>query len=86
MGQKINKTGDELDRKFNNLKESYVRLLQKKKQTGEEAVKYWPYFNSFQDIFKEDCNINPEQELTLFSSLPDSSRINVDTKINLKLD
>lgn len=74
MGQKMKKTGDELDKKFRNLKQTYMRILQKKKQTGEGAVQYWSHFNIFEEIFEMDHNINPEQKSTIISSLPGCSK------------
>lgn len=48
---KIGLTSEECDRKFRNLKQTYIRLAEKKKETGK--INNWPYFSYFEKIFDE---------------------------------
>lgn len=40
---------DECDRKFRNLKQTYIRLIERKRETGKNTK--WPYFSYFEKIF-----------------------------------
>lgn len=54
-----NKTPDSCDKKFRNLKQTYIRLLRKKKTNGVTAFK-WPYFDAFEEIYNIDGEYQPE--------------------------
>lgn len=53
----VGKSPDCCDKKFRNLKQTYVRLL-KKKNRNESTVVKWPYF----DIFEQIYNTNGEYQ------------------------
>lgn len=46
---------EECDRKFRNLKQTYIRLAEKKRETGKSSN--WPYFSYFEKIFDGPTNI-----------------------------
>lgn len=57
IAHKINMTWEECDKKFRNLKQTYMRLAEKKKASGK--LNNWPYFSYFEAMFDEDippCN------------------------------
>lgn len=58
IGKKIGLTWEECDKKFRNLKQTYIRLSEKRKQTGKSNN--WPYYSYFEAIFDE--NIIPKNK------------------------
>lgn len=48
---KIGLTSEECDRKFRNLKQTYIRLTERKRETGK--MSNWPYYSYFEKIFDE---------------------------------
>ncbi|XP_028176783.1 uncharacterized protein LOC114364715 [Ostrinia furnacalis] len=55
----VGKGPENCDKKFRNLKQTYVRLLKKKNRSGALTVR-WPYFNIFEEIFSENGEYQPE--------------------------
>lgn len=55
----IGKGPDSCDKKFRNLKQTYIRLLRKKNRSGVTAFK-WPYFDIFEEIYSVDGEYQPE--------------------------
>lgn len=51
IGPKLGLTAGECDKKFRNLKQTYIRLAWKKKQTGKCTS--WPYYRYFEAIYDE---------------------------------
>lgn len=68
IGKVLNKSLDECDKKFRNLKITYIKLLKKKKSSGRQAIT-WTYFEALDDIFGNDINVNPELSLNVITSL-----------------
>lgn len=59
IASEVGKGPDSCDKKFRNLKQTYIRLVKKKNTGGELAVK-WPYFTLFDKIFNENGEYNQE--------------------------
>ncbi|KAF2894147.1 hypothetical protein ILUMI_12024 [Ignelater luminosus] len=78
----IGKTDVSCDRKFRNLKGTYIKLLRRKHKTGAASIK-WPYFNLMHDILKGDVNINPVGYLKRVTSITsvNSSYVDKDTSM-----
>lgn len=55
----VGKGPDCCDKKFRNLKQTYVRLL-KKKNRNELVVVKWPYYDVFEQIYNENGDYQPE--------------------------
>lgn len=51
LAPKIGLSSEECDRKFRNLKQTYLRLAEKKKDTGKSNN--WPYYSYFEKIYNE---------------------------------
>lgn len=51
IAPKIGLSSEECDRKFRNLKQTYIRLAEKKKGTGK--INNWPYYCYFEKIYDE---------------------------------
>lgn len=64
----VGKGPDSCDKKYRNLKQTYVRLLKKKKQNEVVVVK-WPYFEVFEQIY----NINGEYQPEIQQRIQDGS-------------
>ncbi|XP_046406253.1 uncharacterized protein LOC124171158 [Ischnura elegans] len=59
-----NITHDLLDRKFRNLKRTFIKVKQSKNATGRNAVN-WPYYDLMTDLMANDETVNiPEMEGT----------------------
>lgn len=58
IAPKLGFTSEECDKKFRNLKQTYIRLAWKKKQTGKCSK--WPYYSYFEKIF-EAPGMSPRQ-------------------------
>lgn len=71
IGALLGKSGENCDKKFRNLKQTYIRLLRKKIQTGKCAWK-WPYFEMFNKIFNNGTDIEVN-EVIIIQSLPEPS-------------
>ncbi|CAH0597823.1 unnamed protein product [Chrysodeixis includens] len=56
LAPKIGMSSEECDRKFRNLKQTYIRLAEKKKETGKSNN--WPYYSYFEKIFDEPRRIS----------------------------
>ncbi|KAF2898651.1 hypothetical protein ILUMI_07522 [Ignelater luminosus] len=56
IGSKIGKADYLCDRKFRNLKGTYLKLIRRKRKVGSTPIR-WPYFSLMHDILKEDVNI-----------------------------
>ena len=56
-------TGRVCERKFRNLKATYRAIKTRSRQTGEAGGPRWPYFALFDDLFRNDAAINPENIL-----------------------
>ncbi|XP_059062965.1 uncharacterized protein LOC131855683 [Achroia grisella] len=54
IGRKLGLTSEECDRKFRNLKQTYVRLRHKQIDTGK--CHKWPYYAYFEKIYDEPCS------------------------------
>ncbi|XP_031328892.1 uncharacterized protein LOC116159930 [Photinus pyralis] len=74
IGCKIGKSDVLCDRKFRNLKGTYIKLVRKKRKTGEAPIK-WPYFSLMQDILNQDVNINPVKYLRPITTISSPSPI-----------
>nr|BBB06770.1 hypothetical protein [Pieris brassicae] len=59
IGNAVGKAADSCDKKFRNLKQTYVRLLRKRNKNGMTAFK-WPYFDLFEEIYNIDGEYQPE--------------------------
>ncbi|CAG4931060.1 unnamed protein product [Parnassius apollo] len=55
----VGKGPDCCNKKFRNLKQTYIRLLKKKIRDNTANFK-WPYFNIFEDIYVVDGEYQPE--------------------------
>lgn len=55
----IGKTPDSCDKKFRNLKQTYIRLL-KKKNMGTATKIRWPYYDVFNEIYCINGEFQPE--------------------------
>lgn len=63
------------DKKFRNLKQTYIRLLKKKNRTGVGPVK-WPYFEIFEELFSANGEYQPEiQQKILEGSTEDVAKV-----------
>ncbi|CAK1594276.1 unnamed protein product [Parnassius mnemosyne] len=51
IGPRLGLTPEECDKKFRNLKQTYIRLAERKKETGKGN--HWPYFTYFEQIYDE---------------------------------
>lgn len=58
MAEKLHLSEEACNKKFRNLKGTFIKLLKKKKKSGREAVT-WKFFNIFEEIFENDQNVNP---------------------------
>lgn len=61
LASRIGLSSEECDRKFRNLKQTYIRLAEKMKETGK--VNNWPYYSYFEKIF--DCHPGTENILSI---------------------
>lgn len=59
IGNAVAKAPDCCDKKFRNLKQTYIRLLRKRNKNGVTAFK-WPYFDLFEEIYNVDGEYQPE--------------------------
>lgn len=55
----VGKGPENCDRKFRNLKQTYLRLLKKKNRSGAVNIR-WPYFKTFEEIYTENGEYQPE--------------------------
>lgn len=55
----VGKSPDSCDKKFRNLKQTYIRLL-KKRNRNEITVVKWPYFDTFEQIYSINGEYQPE--------------------------
>lgn len=60
----VGKSPDSCDKKFRNLKQTYIRLL-KKRNRNEVAVVKWPYFEVFEKIYNNKGTYQPEIQTKL---------------------
>ncbi|KPJ10072.1 hypothetical protein RR48_05707 [Papilio machaon] len=67
----VGKSPDCCNKKFRNLKQTYIRLLKKKNRIGMSTVK-WPYFESFEEIYCVDGEYQPEIQQKLQESSNES--------------
>lgn len=51
----LGEDADYWHKRFLNFKQHYIRMIEKRKETGEESI-YWPYMNIFDDIFGNDVD------------------------------
>ncbi|XP_072936342.1 uncharacterized protein [Epargyreus clarus] len=65
IGPKIGLSSDECDKKFRNLKQTYIRLMEKKRQTGKGNN--WPYYTYFEQIYNEPKSLRDQQCNHLYS-------------------
>lgn len=70
----LKKKSDECDKKFRNLKQTFVRLRKLKKSSGRQSIT-WPYFNLMEKILESDANINPELEIHSIETLPKTIKL-----------
>lgn len=59
IGTAIGKGPDSCDKKFRNLKQTYIRLLKKRNRDDTTPVK-WPYFDMFEQIYSMNGEYQPE--------------------------
>lgn len=59
IGNAVGKGPDSCDKKFRNLKQTYIRLL-KKRNRNEVLVVKWPYFEIFEQIYNVNGEYQPE--------------------------
>lgn len=71
IGAIVGKSGEICDKKFRNLKQTYIRLLRKKKNAGKSSWK-WPYFETFNLIFSDGNAIEVNEEVIIIQSLPEN--------------
>lgn len=55
LAPKIGLSSEECDRKFRNLKQTYIRLAEKKRETGKNNN--WPYYSYFEKIFDDSLGL-----------------------------
>ncbi|XP_072929540.1 uncharacterized protein, partial [Epargyreus clarus] len=67
----VGKGAESCDKKFRNLKMTYVRLLKKKNKDGPATFK-WPYFDVFEEIYNVDGGYQPEIQQKIQDSTNDS--------------
>lgn len=67
----VGKGPDCCDKKFRNLKQTYVRLL-KKKNRNELVVIKWPYFEVFEKIYNENGEYQPDIQQRIHDGTTDS--------------
>lgn len=51
IGPKLGLTPEECDKKFRNMKQTYIRLAEKKRDTGKDNT--WPYYLYFEQIYSD---------------------------------
>lgn len=89
IGGVIGKSPDSCDKKFRNLKQTYIRLVKKRNREGAVDVK-WPYFSIFEDIF---C-VNGEYGQEIRQKIDETSEsvakalltLNTPTRLNFSAD
>lgn len=81
IAPKVGLSCEECDKKFRNLKQTYIRLAEKKKDTGKGNN--WPYFYYFEMIYNNE-DINKTKETV--NNKNDSDEINVSEIQNLVLE
>lgn len=59
IGTSLSKGPDCCDKKFRNLKQTYIRLLKKRTRDDSTPVK-WPYFDKFEQIYSVNGEYQPE--------------------------
>lgn len=65
-------TGNQLDKKFRNLKQTYLKLKDNNGKTGRGRSN-WPFYKKFEEIFAEDCSVNAKSLVNIVSSSVQSS-------------
>ncbi|CAH2097264.1 unnamed protein product [Euphydryas editha] len=69
IGPKLGMSAEECDKKFRNLKQTFIRLAEKKKDTGKDNG--WPYYPYFEQIYdetkmpKKECSHKCNIDMTL---------------------
>ncbi|XP_041969019.1 uncharacterized protein LOC121725909 [Aricia agestis] len=82
----IGKCPDSCDKKFRNLKLTYIRLLKKKVQSGATWIK-WPFFELFEEIYSVDGEYQPEIQQKLKDGTTDiitKALLNIGTTSNIE--
>lgn len=69
IGATLDKTGESCDKKFRNLKQTYIKLLKNTRKFGRTSVR-WPHFDMFNKIFSNGLDIK-EPEICIIQSLDD---------------
>lgn len=71
----VGKGPENCDKKFRNLKQTYIRLLKKKNRTGLGPVR-WPYFDIFEELFSANGEYQPEiQQKIIEGSTEDVAKV-----------
>ncbi|XP_013193730.2 uncharacterized protein LOC106137446 [Amyelois transitella] len=68
IGNAVGKSPDACDKKFRNLKQTYIRLLKKKSKNQVSEVK-WQYFDFFEEIY----SVNGELQQDIQQKIQDAS-------------
>lgn len=74
VSKAVGKPPESCDRKFRNLKQTYLRLLKKKTGEGVTAFK-WPYFELFEEIY---C-VNGEYQPVILEKLQEKPETSITT-------
>lgn len=59
IGNAVGRSPNSCDRKFRNLKQTYIRLIKKRTTNSESEIK-WPYFKVFEEIFGSSSEFQPK--------------------------
>ncbi|XP_023950394.2 uncharacterized protein LOC112054740 [Bicyclus anynana] len=54
IGPRLGLTAEECDKKFRNMKQTYIRLAEKMRDTGKDNT--WPYYSYFEQIYNGSIN------------------------------
>lgn len=73
----VGKGPDSCDKKFRNLKQTYVRLLKKRNSNELFAIK-WPYFKIFDQIYNENAQVEYLETEEAFMNLNQNESIETD--------
>ncbi|XP_045780602.1 uncharacterized protein LOC123877769 isoform X2 [Maniola jurtina] len=73
IGPQLGLTVEECDKKFRNMKQTYIRLAEKKRDTGKDNT--WPYYSYFEEIydgskmFRKECSHKCSVDNTTFTEI-----------------
>uniref|UniRef100_S4PPT9 Myb/SANT-like DNA-binding domain-containing protein n=1 Tax=Pararge aegeria TaxID=116150 RepID=S4PPT9_9NEOP len=77
IGNAVGKGPDSCDKKFRNLKQTYIRLLRKKNKSGVTTFK-WPFFDIFEEIYSVDGKYQAEIQQKIREETSDRIKAYID--------